>query len=235
MREQARSASAEPEEILDRLDLPLDETRTALRDLERVTLWSIGRRALRTTLLPRLYAMPRPVHTVLDVAAGAGDSTAALQRSAGGRGVALEVISLDRKLSHLVVGRSQGYIQRPVVGLAESLPFGERCFDWAVSSLFFHHLDDERKQGVGREMRRVSRQGAVVVDLRRSRWAAWVLRGLSPILGLGQVALRDGIVSVARSWTIREWRVFLSGQRFELRRRFPARLSVVLPPLPSRD
>jgi len=41
MREQTRSASAEPEEILDRLDLPLDETRTALRDLERVTLWSI--------------------------------------------------------------------------------------------------------------------------------------------------------------------------------------------------
>ena len=225
----------EPEEMLDRLDLPLAVTRTALRDLGRVNLWLIGRRALRATLLPRLNRRARPVHTVLDVAAGAGDSTAALRRSAGAKGVELDVISLDRKLSHLLIGRSRGHIRRPVVGLGENLPFRESGFDWAVSSLFFHHLDDERKRGVGREMRRVARQGVVVVDLRRSRWARWVLRATSPFLGLGHVALRDGLVSVARSWTIREWRVFLSGETFELRRRFPARLSIVLPPLPSPD
>ena len=235
MPEHGRSGSVEPEEILDRLDLPLAETRIALRDLGRVNLWLIGRRAMRATLLPRLDAKPGPVHTVLDVAAGAGDCTAALQRTASGRGVELDVISLDRKLSHLVLGRSHGHIRRPVVGLAENLPFREGGFDWAVSSLFFHHLDDERKRGVGREMRRVARQGAVVVDLRRSRWARWVLRCLSPLLGIGHVALRDGLVSVARSWTVPEWRVFLSGQKFELRRRFPARLSIVLPPLPSAD
>ena len=73
MREQRRALPVEPEEMLDRLDLPLAVTRTALRDLGRVNLWLIGRRAMRTALLPRLDARPRPVHTVLDVAAGAGE------------------------------------------------------------------------------------------------------------------------------------------------------------------
>ncbi len=223
------------EEILDRNDLPLADTRRALRDLQRVNFWLLGRRSLRVTLMPLLLADRGRPQTILDVAAGSGDSTAAMTRSAARRSVQTTLVSLDRKISHLVIGRQQGHVERAVVGNAGQLPFRDGSFDWVVSSLFFHHLDRQAKTIVAREMCRLARRGAVVIDLRRAKWPAWALRSFGPILGLGKIALGDGIVSISRSWTVDEWRVFLADRGAQLRRRFPARVSIVLPPFDLRE
>jgi SAM-dependent methyltransferase len=126
-----------------------------------------------------------------------------------------------------------------VVASAEALPFRDGSFDLSLSSLFFHHLDREGKTRIAAEMLRVSRRGALIVDLLASRWAAVALRVLFPLLGIGRIAREDGLMSIARGWTMEEARAFTAGARSgpaAVRRRFPARVSILLRPttLPAR-
>ena len=215
-------------EILDRLDLPFADAERGLLDLRRGNRILFGWRAVVGTLLSRMRRCG-PEQTLLDVAAGSGDVGSALSRSASRRGVRLRVIALDRKLSHLTVGRRLGEVSHGVVACARELPFADGAFDWTLSTLFFHHLDRRSKRRVCTEMKRVARRSAVIIDLRRARWVAAAVRLLLPLIANGRIARRDGYTSVRRSWTLSEWRTFLEPEvPQELRHRFPARVSVVL-------
>ncbi len=217
-------------EELDRDDVPLHEVRKALSDLGRVDAWLFGWRALRVTWLPKIVALGRARQWALDIGAGGGQGPAAIGRSAGRRGVVLEVVSLDRKLSHLVAGRRFG-VSKAVVADAGALPFADGSFDWAISTLFFHHLDAEAKRSTLEAMLRAAREAVIVVDLRPSRWAEGLLRTLFPLLGFSRISIDDGIVSIRRSWDLERWRSILGGLRVrELRRRFPSRVALVVEP-----
>jgi hypothetical protein len=214
-------------EWLDRPGLPPGERRRAIADLRRVNGILFGRRSVASAVLDVLRGAAGP-QLLLDVAAGSGDVGAAVARAIERRGVPATVVALDRELAHLQLGRRWGEIRAAVVARAEALPFRDASFDLAVSSLFFHHLDRDGKTSVSVEMLRVSRRGAVIVDLVRTRWASVVLRALFPLLAIGRVAREDGLVSIQRAWSVEEWRSFLDGRGAELRRRFPARVSIVL-------
>jgi hypothetical protein len=179
-----------------------------------------------------------PPALLLDVAAGSGDVGAAARRAVARRGAHLHVVALDRELQHLLMGRRWGDVDRAVVARAEALPFADRSFDLVLSTLFFHHLDGAGKRVVAAEMLRVCSGAALIVDLRRSRWAAAFVRLVFPLLRIGRIAREDGLVSLARASTLDEWRAFLAAAgacrgAATLRRRFPVRVSVVLRPTPQ--
>jgi hypothetical protein len=50
------------------------------------------------------------------------------------------------------------------------------------------------------------------------------------LLGIGRIAREDGLVSIARGWSVEQWRSFLGTAPAELRRRFPSRVAIVLRP-----
>lgn len=236
----ATPLTAEPAlepEWLDRPGLALDERRRALADLRRVNGALFGHRSMVATVLDELRRAAAGPQLLLDVAAGSGDVGAAVARAARSRGRPTTVVSLDRELSHLVFGRQWGDVRSCVVARAEALPFRERAFDLAISSLFFHHLDRAGKASVAVEMVRVSRRGALIVDLVRSGWAGAALRLLFPLLGIGRIASADGLLSIERAWTVDRWRAFLTfeacqdlpaGVEIEVRSRFPARVSIAI-------
>lgn len=218
--------------------LAYEDARRALTDLDRVTRFLLGHGALVRTLAPRLAARRsgdppgpdgRPV-AVLDLGTGTGRSAEVVARAARRRGAPpLRVVGVDRRLAHLVVGRDLGHRQVRVVASAEALPFREGAFDWAFSTLFFHHFGRRENLGILAEMRRVTGRGVAVVDLRRSRLAVVLARLLFPFLGVGRVARHDGRLSIVQSWTRAEVAELVSGLPVkELRRRFPFRWSLVI-------
>ncbi|HVR28221.1 MAG TPA: methyltransferase domain-containing protein [Thermoanaerobaculia bacterium] len=215
-------------EWLDRRDLSAPARRRAIADLRRVNRLLFGRRAAVRAVLEELSERDSSA-LVLDVAAGAGDIGAAVARAAARRGVDLGIVALDRELTHLVLGRRWGDVRRGVVARAEALPFRDGAFDLTLSTLFFHHLDRRGKVSAGAEMLRVSRRAALIVDLVRSRWAGIAARLLFPLLAIGRVAREDGLVSLRRGSRLEEWHGFLGESATpEVRRRFPARVSIVL-------
>lgn len=216
-------------ELMDLPDLPFAESERALVDLGRVNRWLQGITPVLRTLLPRLRRGPAR-QTILDLGTGSGQIAAALAAAARRRGVLVEPVGVDRKLSHLVIGRRLGYRQLRVVAEADRLPFRAASVDWSFSALFFHHFDGEENHRILAEMRRVARRGAAVVDLRRSRVSPIALRLLLPLIGVGRVAFYDGKLSVARAWRPEDAAALAAEHRpLEVRRRFPFRFALVLP------
>lgn len=219
-------------ELLDS-PLPLGEARRALRDLDRVNRWTLGLGGVCRTLLPRLAGDGRPGEgrLLLDLGTGAGLAPVEVARRARSRGVALGVVGVDRRLAHLVVGREMGRSHPRVVASVEALPFRDGAFDWTMSHLVFHHFGGDDNRRIVGEMLRCSARGSVVVDLRRSRLAEFLIRLLFPFLRIGRVATSDGILSARQAWTVDEVAELAAGAGWtvsELRRRFPFRWSLVL-------
>jgi ubiquinone/menaquinone biosynthesis C-methylase UbiE len=213
-------------ELMDRDTIDPEENRRALADLDRVTLALFGLGALRKALMPRL----RRGMLFLDVGAGSGFAALDLRRRTERHGQAVRVVCLDRRLRHLVAGRRLPGVAWRVVGDAGALPFRDRSIDWAASSLFFHHFDGPGNDAVVGEMRRVARRGVAIADLRRTPWGPWLLRFFFFFLGVGRVARHDGLVSLRRAWSLAEVERWLAKAplRYELRRRFPVRFSLII-------
>jgi ubiquinone/menaquinone biosynthesis C-methylase UbiE len=82
------------------------------------------------------------------------------------------------------------------------LPFADGSFDYALTAMFLHHLDDDAAVTVLREMARVARRGIVAADLLRHRRAyAWIT--LLTLLA-GPMVKHDARASVAQAFTKRE-------------------------------
>ena len=229
MLREGRRLAAEGPEKLDEPDLPYEEAERSLRDLDRVNRLLLSALPLKRTLLPRLGQWDRP-RLVLDVGTGMGEVARNLARAAARRGAPLRVVGVDSKLRHLVIGRAAGAPQLRVVADATALPFRDGAVEWSFSTLFFHHFDEEANRQVLAGMVRVSRAGAVVIDLRRNRLARWLLVHLGlPLFGASELTQHDGRVSMERAWSIPEVRRLAEGLEVaELRRRFPFRFSLVV-------
>lgn len=212
-------------EIMDRPDLSFDEAESALADIGKVHRW-IGIGALERSLLPRLA---RGRRRLLDLGTGRGEVCHRLADRAKNRGIDLEVVGIDRKLAHLVIGRDHGFAQRRVVARADQLPFRTGSFDASCSTLFFHHFDGPENRQIVDEMRRVSGGATVVVDIRRSRLGTILTDLFLSILRLGPVAAFDGRLSARQAWTTAEVRALVADlPGGALARRWPFRFSLVL-------
>lgn len=221
-------------EKLDEPSLSFEEAERSLRDLGWINRLLLGALPLKRTILPRLGRWSEP-RRVLDLGTGTGAVAEDLARAAGRRGAPLKVVGLDLKLRHLVIGRRSGSDQLRVVADATALPFRDGAFEWSFSTLFFHHFEAEANLRVLAEMRRVSRAGAAVVDLRPSRLAPPLLLAFQRLLGASEVTRHDGQVSFENSWSIGDVNRLTAGLPVrELRRRFPFRWSLVLDGMADR-
>ncbi len=193
------------------LDGPLDDDRALvgnLRDLARANRW-LGGRALSSKGLAALAPGGMPV-TVIDVGTGGADIPVALLDEARATGRRLVVTATDDRPEILDAARRLeprlGAMTDLTLCVADgaSLPFADRTFDIAHSSLLLHHLEPTAAVEVLREMGRVARRGIVVNDLVRSRLAwigAWLL---SHLLTTNRYTRHDAPMSVRRAYTVAE-------------------------------
>lgn len=221
------------EEILDREGLEPETVECALDELRRVNRLLFGYAPVLRALLPRLRtgAAAAGGPLLLDVGTGSGDVVGRLADAAAQRGERPTVVGVDRKLTHLLVGRQRHPEQLRVVADARELPFRDGAADWSLSTLFFHHFDAAENRDVVAEMVRTARCGAAVVDLRASRLGRCVGRLLIPLTGAGPITRHDGRVSLRRAWSLERVEELAAGmdvEVMELKRRFPFRFSLLL-------
>jgi ubiquinone/menaquinone biosynthesis C-methylase UbiE len=194
-------------ELLDDPDLPSGEMRRSLEDIDLVHRRWGGSRALVRHLEPRLRALGRPA-SILDVGAGSATVARRLRASLSGAAGKVQVVALDAQWRHLVAGRHFPPREPvPLVGAdAFRLPFQKRVFDFAVSTLFFHHFSPAENQAILGELSRVSRHGFAVLDLRRHIVPELALRLAGHVLFRAQTSILDGIASVRQAYTTEEAR-----------------------------
>jgi ubiquinone/menaquinone biosynthesis C-methylase UbiE len=92
----------------------------------------------------------------------------------------------------------------PLLADCRFLPLDDESVDIAHASLLLHHLEPQDALAMLAEMRRVSRIGVVVNDLRRGA-LAYAVTGLL-VLGLtrARYTRHDGLASARRAYSLRE-------------------------------
>lgn len=137
--------------------------------------------------------------TVVDVGTGSGDFVRRLRRRRH-----VEVIAVDLRSEVLeVAARNLAGISSVTLVQADvaALPLADREVDIAHASMLLHHLDPDQAVAAFVEMRRVSRLGVVINDLRRGP-VPFVLIAAA-VLGLsrGTYTRHDGVLSARRAYT----------------------------------
>ena len=167
--------------------------------------------------LKRFSRTWRPGETIriLDVATGSADVPRAVLHWSRRRAFDVRVVGIDLHAATLRMAaesgdtpRRQGRRALPQSDLlfvradAMRLPFADGSFDYAMSAMFLHHLDDDAAEAAVREMARVASRGIIVADLLRHRRAyAWI--HLLTLLSTPMIR-HDGRASVAQAFTKRE-------------------------------
>ena len=137
---------------------------------------------------------------LLDLATGSADVPRAILRWADRRGWEVRIVGVDR---HAVTAHTAAegppdarlsIVQADVF----DLPFASDSFDYVLTSMFLHHLDDDSIVRVLATMARLASRGLIVADLIRNRrayaWATLFTCGSNPMVQ------HDARVSVGQSF-----------------------------------
>jgi ubiquinone/menaquinone biosynthesis C-methylase UbiE len=191
------------------LDLPdsygVEELEDSLADIRIVNRYLGDRHALIKHLSAQIGGASE--FTLLDIATGSADLLITIAEWARKRGKAATLMGIDINEQTVAVARAQteGYPEITVqVADGLDLPFADHSFDFVVCSKTAHHFEENDGIRLIREMRRVARRGFLLMDLRRSWIAYFLIRLLTRIFTRNRLTRADGPLSVLKSFTPEE-------------------------------
>jgi 2-polyprenyl-3-methyl-5-hydroxy-6-metoxy-1,4-benzoquinol methylase len=216
-------------EIMDQPDLDVPRHLHALRSLERINWLSGSAGILWPPILALAQRISKEPLRILDIATGGGDVPVRLWGKARRAGLNVQIAGCDRSPVALDYARQRALGKTaPIVFFACDVLEGElpNDYDILTSSLFLHHLDEERAVTFLQRLTRAARHLVLVNDLVRS-WTGYALACLGTrILTTSAVVHTDGPRSVEGAFTIDEVRTLASRAGLEgatVARRWPCR------------
>jgi 2-polyprenyl-3-methyl-5-hydroxy-6-metoxy-1,4-benzoquinol methylase len=181
-----------------------DELEGLHKDLTFVNCYLGNGRAVLKHLAAMHAETTEEGFTVLDVATGPADIPIAIAKWARQAGIRVGITAVD--LDPVSIGfakrRCESY---PEITLAVadgfSLPFANQRFDYVLCSKTAHHFTDDEVSHLIKEFSRVARRGYIIVDLRRSWIAYFLIFLLTRFFSRNRLSRNDGPLSVLKSFT----------------------------------
>ncbi|HEV8591182.1 MAG TPA: methyltransferase domain-containing protein [Pyrinomonadaceae bacterium] len=205
-----KTRATKPERI-DTGDYTPEEYKRFLKEIRFINQRLGDRSALEKTLLSEIAKLDLKEFSVLDVGAGSGELLGVIAKFARRDSRSATLVGLDRNELAVkeITAESRTYSEiKPVRGDALRLPFADDTFDYAVCSLFTHHLTDEQITIVLPEMARVSRRGIIVIDLERSVKAWFLYQLFCVAFRISPLVRQDGSLSIRKGFRSEEMRAF---------------------------
>ena len=201
-----------------------------LREIRLINRFAGDVWALKKSLLREIEKTDLQKFSVLDVGAGSGELLRVNAKFAEKtkRTTKLYGLELNARSARAILEESKNFREiKSVRGDALQLPFADRSFDYAICSLFTHHLTDENIIKTLKEMSRVARRKIYVIDLHRHRTAYFLYTTVGKIFIRSSLVREDGALSILRSFKTDELEDLAERaglQNFSVRRHFPFRL-----------
>lgn len=184
-------------ERIDTGDYTPEEYATFLREIRFINRYLGDARALRQSLFLEIEQLDLREFSVLDVACGSGELLSQTAEFAEQTSRTARLTGID--LHELSFGERHSSVSS-VRGDAFHLPFANDSFDYAISSLFFHHLTDDQIPLALAEMSRVARRCVFVIDLERSRLAYDLYRLFCFAFRISPLVREDGSLSIRKGF-----------------------------------
>ena len=110
-------------------------------------------------------------------------------------------MELNKRSAEAIVEESKNFDEiKAIRGNALKLPFADNSFDYAISSLFTHHLSDEQIIQTLSEMRRVASRGIFIIDLHRHPFAYAFYKIFCVTFRISRLVREDGSLSILKSF-----------------------------------
>jgi hypothetical protein len=159
------------------------------------------------------YWVAGQVIRVVDWGTGGADIPRALVRWARSKGYSFQIVGVDSNPAVFEYARilCRDYPEIEIVqqdALAEGTGLGTQPFDYAISSLTLHHLNDEEIVELLRTSHKLAARGIIMNDLKRSRRAWLWIWLLSRITRAPEMVQHDGPLSVERAFRPAELEAF---------------------------
>lgn len=197
---------SQEQELMDSPDLSAHEYRAVMDDLAKVN-------RLTGTVRPTLEFLERAVGSrssfrLLDVGFGEGAMLRAIARWARERRIACELVGVDLNPSGVPAARAATDPNDPIAYRTGDYV---DCGDWDViiSSLVAHHMGHGELLRFLRYMEAHAEVAWFSSDLHRHPVAYVGFLALSKVMRWHPIVCHDGGLSIARSYTPREWRALV--------------------------
>ena len=194
-------------ERIDTGDYTPEEYTTFLREIAFINRYVGDGRALKKTLLHEVEKKDLREFSVIDVGCGSGELLRMIAEFARSSGRTARLTGLDlNEISASITASASSEFREiaSVRGDAFQLPFADASFDYAISSLFFHHLTDDQIPSVLKEMSRVARRGLFVIDLHRDVVPFIGYKVLCFVFRISELVRHDGSLSIRKGFRVDE-------------------------------
>lgn len=190
-------------ERIDTGDYTPEEYATFLREIAFINRYFGDKRAVEKTLLREIESNDLREFSVLDVGCGSGELLRIIAEFAArsNRDASLIGVDLNSISSDTTRDASSAFSEiASVQGDAMHLPLADDSVDYAISSLFFHHLTDDQIVVALKEMSRVARRGVFVIDLHRDPVAYAGYKVLCFVFRISELVRHDGSLSIKKGF-----------------------------------
>lgn len=221
--------STKPERI-DTGDYTEEEYDRFLEDIRLVNRFAGDNWALRKTLLKEVEKENLKDFSVLDVGAGSGELLRTIAKFARKqkRKADLYGLELNERSAESILEESASFNEiKSVRGDALKLPFADNSFDFAISSLFTHHLSDEQIIQTLQEMNRIASRKVLIIDLHRHPIAYAFYKVFCVTFRISQMVREDGSLSILKGFKTNELKGLAKKAEMQnsiVERHFPFRL-----------
>ncbi len=197
-------------ELLDRDDIPFEDIRRNMEELDFINTYLGGHQITRMGLRYLLAAKPAdktmPL-VICEIGCGGGDNMLALARWCSQKNITTRFIGIDINPECIAVATvklaaldvhliTSDYLAADIQNDRPDIIF---------SSLFCHHFSNEALVVMLQWMHRFAKSGCFINDLHRHPLAYYAIRMLSRLFSRSYLVKNDAPLSVLRGFTKYEW------------------------------
>ncbi len=196
-------------ELLDGNDIPFDDIRQNMKELNMINSW-LGGHAITIAGIRKIIENAKNIG-ICEIGCGGGDNLAAIQKWCKRKNINAKFFGIDIKPACIAFAQQQ-YPHLNVTWITsdyQKTDFGNEKPDIIFSSLFCHHFAENELIDMLQWMSNNCKKGFFINDLERNYIAYYAIKILTKLFSSSYLVKNDAPLSVARGFTKREWQVIL--------------------------
>jgi 2-polyprenyl-3-methyl-5-hydroxy-6-metoxy-1,4-benzoquinol methylase len=200
-------------ELLDRDDIPFEDIKRNMQELETVNKYLGGHRITVNSIKPFLFRQNEPL-VICEIGCGGGDNLKAISKWCAAKKINIRLMGIDINKECIACAKQncKDLNAEWIISDYRLINFNSKP-DVIFSSLFCHHFTDEELITQLQWMKENAATGFFINDLHRHPVAYYFIKWVTKFFSKSYLVKNDAPLSVLRGFTKKEWQRILIAAR----------------------